>query len=74
MIGFRMHSAKLVLISSNLERRRSAETKIRNGEVKFVAAMIDDRRPLHFTLHHFLWELHEIILSDIILPTCPADR
>ena len=27
MTGFRMHSAKLVLMSSNLERRRSAETR-----------------------------------------------
>ena len=53
-----MHSAELVVMSSNLERRRSAETKIRNGEVKFVAAIIDDRRPLHFTLYHSLWDLH----------------
>ena len=50
MTGLRMHCAKLVLMSSNLERRRSAKTKIRNGEVKFVAEMIDDRRPLHFPL------------------------
>ena len=74
MTGLSMHSAELVVMSSNLERRGNAETKIRNGEVKFLAAMIDDRRPLHFNLHHFLWELNEIILSDIILPTCPADR
>ena len=74
MTGLRMHSAELVVMSSTLERRRSAETKIRNGEVKFVAAMIDDHRPLHFTLHHSPRDLHYIILSDIILPTCPADR
>ena len=58
MTGLRMHSAELVVMSSNLERRRSAETKTRNGEVKFVAAIIDDRRPLHFTLYHSLWDLH----------------
>ena len=58
MTGFRMHSAKLVLMSSNLERRRSTETKIRNGGVKFLAAMIDDRSPLHFPLYHSLRDLH----------------
>ena len=42
MTGLRMHSAELVVMSSNLERRRSAETKIRNGDMKFVAAMIND--------------------------------
>lgn len=45
-----MHSAELVVMSSNLEWRRSAETKIRNGDMKFVAAMINDGWPLHFRL------------------------
>ena len=30
--------------------------------------------PLPSLSHHSLWDLHEIILSDIILPTCPADK
>ena len=42
MTGLRMDSAELVVMSSNLERRRSAETKIRNGDMKFVATMIND--------------------------------
>ena len=37
----------------------------------------DQRRlttPFPSLSHHSLWDLHEIILSDIILPTCPADK
>ena len=83
MFAFLVHVQRLPRPSRLMHYKNSLRTRINKNKNKNkkrrheICGCHDQRQlttPLPSLSHHSLWDLHEIILSDIILPTCPADK